>query len=174
MRCVFFPLAHGGPLPDEMAALLDGASVWLTARGEDEISRLSETLPPGAEFAGGSVTAGAALSDVAPAAVACAEALGGIDALVFAPALSSKERLLLDISPVDFSAHVSALNVFFEACKCALPYMMGREAPVIAVRLPGEPANLTERMYRAAMESMLEDMASELGEWGVAVKKFYD
>ena len=32
---------------------------------------------------------------------------------------------------------------------------MGREAPVVAARLPAAPANLTERMYRAAMETML-------------------
>ena len=32
MRGVFFPLAHGAPLPAGMAALLEGSSVWLTAR----------------------------------------------------------------------------------------------------------------------------------------------
>lgn len=174
MRCVFFPLAHGGPLPAGMAALLCGSSVWLTARSEDEISRLSETLPHDAEFAGGTVAGGAALADIAPAAVACAEALGGIDAVVYAPALSSKEPLFLDISPEDFTAHAAALNAFFEICKCALPYMMGREAPIVAVRLSAAPANLTERMYRAAMESMLGDLAAELGAWGVSVEKFYD
>ena len=174
MRGVFFPLAHGAPLPAGMAALLEGSSVWLTARSEDEISRLSEALPQGADFAGGSVTGGAALADLAPAVIECAEALGGIDAVVFAPALSSKERLFLDISPDDFAAHAASLNVFFEICKCALPYMMGREAPVIAARLPAAPANLTERMYRAAMESMLGDLAAELGAFGVSVQKFYD
>ena len=51
MRGVFFPLAHGAPLPAGMAALLEGSSVWLTARSEDEISRLSEALPQGADFA---------------------------------------------------------------------------------------------------------------------------
>ena len=89
MRGVFFPLAHGAPLPAGMAALLEGSSVWLTARSEDEISRLSEALPQGADFAGGSVTGGAALADLAPAVIECAEALGGVDAVVFAPALSS-------------------------------------------------------------------------------------
>lgn len=174
MRGVFFPLAHGGPLPAGMAALLGGSSVWLTARSDDEIARLSGTLPQGAEFAGGSVAGGAALADLAPAVVECAEALGGIDAVVFAPALSSKEPLFLDISPEDFTAHVAALNAFFEICKCALPYMMGREAPIVAALLPSAPANLTERMYRAAMESMLGDLAAELGAWGVSVEKFYD
>ena len=120
------------------------------------------------------MTGGAALADLAPAVIECAEALGGVDAVVFAPALSSKERLFLDISPDDFAAHASALNAFFEICKCALPYMMGREAPVVAVRLPAAPANLTERMYRAAMESMLGDMAEEFGAFGVSVQKFYD
>ena len=174
MRGVFFPLAHGAPLPAGMAALLEGSSVWLTARSEDEISRLSEALPQGADFAGGSVTGGAALADLAPAVIECAEALGGVDAVVFAPALSSKERLFLDISPDDFAAHAAALNAFFEICKCALPYMMGREAPAVAVRLPAAPANLTERMYRAAMESMLGDMAEEFGAFGVSVQKFYN
>lgn len=174
MRGVFFPLAHGAPLPAGMAALLEGSLVWLTARSEDEISRLSEALPQGADFAGGSVTGGAALADLAPAVIECAEALGGVDAVVFAPALSSKERLFLDISPDDFAAHAAALNAFFEVCKCALPYMMGREAPVVAARLPDAPANLTERMYRAAMESMLGDMAEEFGAFGVSVQKFYD
>lgn len=173
MRAVFFPLARGGPFSAEIAALLCGSSVWLTARSEEEISRLSAALPQGAEFAGGSVAGGTALADIAPAAVACAEALGGIDAVVFAPALSSKEPLFLDISPEDFTAHAAALNAFFEICKCALPYMMGREAPVVAAQLPASPANLTERMYRAAMESMLGDLAAELGAWGVSVKKFY-
>ncbi len=174
MRCVFLPLAHDAPLPAGMAALLEGAAVWLTARGDDEIARLSEILPQSAKFAGSSVTSGAALADVAPAVIECAETLGGIDAVVFAPALSSKERLFLDISPDDFAAHAASLNVFFEICKCALPYMMGREAPVIAARLPAAPANLTERMYRAAMESMLGDLAAELGAFGVSVQKFYD
>lgn len=174
MRGVFFPLAHGGPLPEGMAALFDGASVWLAARSDDDIARISENLPRGAAFAGGSVSGGDALSDVAPAVIECAEALGGVDAVVFAPTLSSKERLFLDISPDDFAAHAAALNAFFEICKCALPYMMGREAPVVAVRLPAAPANLTERMYRAAMESMLGDMAEEFGAFGVSVQKFYD
>lgn len=174
MRSVFFPLAHGAPLPAEMEPLFEGSSVWLTARSEDEISLAAENLPRGANFAGGSVTGGAALADLAPAVVECAEAQGGVDAVIFAPALSSKERLFLDISPEDFAAHAAALNAFFEICKCALPYMMGREAPAVAVRLPGEPANLTERMYRAAMESMLGDMEAELGAWGVSVLKFYD
>ena len=174
MRCVFLPLAHDAPLPAGMAALLEGAAVWLTARGGDEIARLSEILPQSTKFAGGSVTGGAALADVAPAVIECAETLGGVDAVVFAPALSSKERLFLDISPDDFAAHAAALNAFFEICKCALPYMMGREAPVIAARLPAAPANLTGRMYRAAMESMLGDLAAELGAFGVSVQKFYD
>ena len=82
MRGVFFPLAHGAPLPSGMAALLEGSSVWLTARSEDEISRLSEALPQGADFAGGSVTGGAALADLAPAVIECAEALGGVAAVV--------------------------------------------------------------------------------------------
>ena len=84
MRGIFFPLAHGAPLPAGMAALLEGSSVWLTARSEDEISRLSAALPQGADFAGVSVTGGAALADLAPAVIECAEALGGVDAVVFA------------------------------------------------------------------------------------------
>ena len=172
-RAIFFPLAHDGPLPDEIAALLDNASVYMTARDDDALARARQALPSGASYAGGAVTRGPALADIAPAAVECAELLGGVDGLIFAPPLSSKERLFLDISPEDFAAHAGAINIFFNACKCALPYMMGRIEPLVAVCLPASPANLTERMYHAAMESLISDIEAELGQWGVRVEKFY-
>lgn len=171
--CIFFPLAGESALPAEIAELFDGAAVFLTAAAEEGLSRAARDLPSGASCAGGAVTGGSDISDVAPAVVACAETLGGIDALIFAPLLSSSEPLFLDISPSDFSSHMSAIKFFFAVCKCALPYMMGREGAVIAACLPTVPANLTERMYRAAMESMLDDLSRELDGFGISVKKFY-
>ncbi len=172
-RSVFFPLAHGGQFPDSVTALLEDSYVYLAPIAEDEFERAAEAVPKSARTAGFTLAGGSPFAAAAYAAAACADEMGGIDALSFAPALSSKEPLFLDISPDDFAAHAAALQFFFGACKCALPYLIGREAPVIAAAFRLIPGSLPERRCWAALDSIVGDMAEEFGGWGVEVRKIY-
>lgn|GEM_PF-1448916 len=111
-------------------------------------------------------------SCTADAVVACAEKFGGIDLLIFGESHSSKTELFLDMSEKDFACYTGMLQSFFWLCKCALPYMLGREKPavVMPVEEDHEPRNIARAMYRAACLAMLKNMADEFKSYGIEVR----
>ena len=110
------------------------------------------------------------LEAIAPSVVSCAESLGAIEMLVYAPELTARGELFLDLVEEDFTAHTAALNGLFMLCKCALPYMMGGESPEIVIVRPRGQKNLTSDMYGAAVSAIAESMNNELAEYGVRVR----
>ncbi|MDO5116687.1 MAG: SDR family oxidoreductase [Synergistaceae bacterium] len=164
---IFIPFAPARSYPRGAADFVEGGELFLTAPDAGALERAQAALGGAADIIGGSLTKDMSLAEIAPAVIECAEKLGGIDMILFMPDIGSREPLFLDISPDDFTAHTAALNGFFMACKCALPYMMGGESPVIAALLPAEPANIAESMYRAAMESIIDGMKAEFESYGI-------
>ena len=151
---IFLPFAPrdiSGLLP-----LLEGGDVFFTER--EEGSGALEGAPGGAFSCAGKCVA------------ACAEALGGIDRLVFAPGLSAHGRLLLDLSYDELTEHTAAINALFALCGCALPYMLGRGDAEIIIALPREEENCISRIYRAAARAAAESLGEELAGCGVNVR----
>lgn len=160
----FVPRDISGLLP-----LLEGGDIFFTER--EEGSGALEGAPGGAfSCAGKCVAAAFTLEAIAPAVVACAEALGGIDRLVFAPGLSAHGRLLLDLSYDELTEHTAAINALFALCGCALPYMLGRGDAEIIIALPHEEENCISRIYRAAARAAAESLGEELAGCGVNVR----
>lgn len=169
-RKIFIPFAPSS-YPESILRGLNGGSLYPTACDMKKLKAARLALSVCGECGVGWVTKTMTLEDIAPAVIDCVEKLGGIDCLLFAAELSSKEKLFLDINPTDFTSHVMALNAFFMSCKCALPYMLESLEPKIIVSLGSGPDNLTERMHRAAMESLLADMEKEFACYGLKVEK---
>lgn len=143
----------------ELLPLLSGGEVFITEKKDSGAAYDAE-----ASFrcAGRCVTASFDLASIAPAVVECAEVMGGIDRLIFAPELTSNGRLLLDLSYDELTQHTAALNGFFALCTCCLPYMLGREEAEITVLLPREEDNCISRIYRAAVEAAAKSIGEEL------------
>jgi len=167
-RKIFLPFA-----PSDLSGIselvMDG-EVYYTHADAEMAPGLEKRLNEVARCAGGCVTAEMTLEAIAPSVVSCAESLGAIERLVYAPELTAKGELFLDLIEEDFAAHTAAVNGLFMLCKCALPYMMGGESPEIIVVRPREQKNLTSDMYDAAVSAIAESMNNELAEYGVRVR----
>ena len=165
---IFLPFAPSAL--SELTALIEDGMVYYTCADAGEAAELEERLNEISGCMGGCVTAEVTLEAIAPAVVSCAESLGAIDRLVYAPELKTQGELFLDLTDEDFTAHTAAVNGLFMLCKCALPYMIGGEAPEIVVRLPRERENLTAGMYLAAVKAVAEGLNGELAPYGVNVE----
>ncbi|MDO4562055.1 MAG: SDR family NAD(P)-dependent oxidoreductase [bacterium] len=165
---IFLPFAPSAL--SALTGLIEDGVVYYTCADAGGTAALEERLKEISGCAGGCVTAEMTLEAIAPAVVSCAENLGAIDRLVYAPELKTQGELFLDLTEEDFTAHTVAVNGLFTLCKCALPYMMGGESPEIIVKLPRERENLTAGMYRAAVKAVAESLNGELAPYGVNVK----
>ena len=167
-RKIFLPFAPS--CLAEISELIMEGEVYYTCADTETAAGLERRLNEIACCTGGCVTAEMTLEAIAPSVVSCAESLGAIEMLVYAPELTARGELFLDLSEDDFTAHTAAINGLFMLCKCALPYMMGGESPEIIVRLPHGQSNLISEMYRSAAEAVAKSMNNELAEYGVLVK----
>jgi hypothetical protein len=104
--------------------------------------------------------------------VACAEAFGGISALVFArrgPELPG-DALLLDLDESDWDGAACEAKTFFLLCKYALPYLMNNDgARLIVLDRFDEGAPMPELVFGHALETAARSVASELEGYGVSV-----
>ncbi|MDO4988490.1 MAG: hypothetical protein Q4E17_05665 [Synergistes sp.] len=162
---IFVPFA-----PAALAGAFDtvrGSKVYFTSLSDEDALVFERSLP---DCAGYSVVRSSALCNVAPSVIECAEKLGGIDKIFFAPALTTRGSLFLDLDEESFVSHTEAFTALFMVCKCALPYMMGGREPEVLIELPHETENIISGVYCAAVEKLAKDMNNELAEWGVNVK----
>lgn len=173
MRRIFLPFASEATLPAAASLFPAGAAVFFTVTDAGSAPSVHSALEGlGLECAGWSVTEDGSLELCAPAVVECAEKLGGIDELIFAPELSTTATLFLDLPEDEFIAHTSAIEAIFGLCKCALPYMMGADGAAVRIMRPKERGNLTSSVYNAAISAMAERMNAELTEYGVRTEIF--
>lgn len=167
-RKIFLPFAPS--CLAEISELIMEGEVYYTCADTETAAGLERRLNEIACCTGGCVTAEMTLEAIAPSVVSCAESLGAIEMLVYAPELTARGELFLDLVEEDFTAHTAAVNGLFMLCKCALPYMMGGESPEIVIVRPRGQKNLTSDMYGAAVSAIAESMNNELAEYGVRVR----
>lgn len=115
--------------------------------------------------------------EISRAVIDAEEKFGAIDTLVYCAAGSDEEwnKMLLDIDEPEWDALVNRrLKGFFLSCKCALPYLVGRESPCIFLLMPEKPlreaCGLHEYAADAACRAAVEHMAAELSGYGILVR----
>ena len=165
---VFMPFAS--PVLDDVARFFEGCEVFYTCVCEDLKEDVERKINEYGRAAGGLVTPNTEMETISPAVIECAETLGAIDRIVFAPEINAEGRLFLDLSEDQFNDHINALKGFFMLCKCALPYMLGRDKPEIIVRLPQDRRNLTVQVYRAAIMTAANNLSEELAQYHIEVR----
>lgn len=117
------------------------------------------------------ITEASTLEEIAPAVIECVETFGGIDTLIFSSWQEAGSDLFLDISHDEFAFYTGLLNKFHLLCKCALPYMLGRDDA--AVIIPVEetiPQNIARAAYRGALLAMAQSMSEEFEPLGIKIK----
>lgn len=117
------------------------------------------------------VVAARSLSNTASAVVKCTETFGGIDVLLFGGWQPLKAEPFLDIEVDTFSLYADTLKDFFQLCKCAVPYMLGRNGASILLPLDeSESLDLVSSLYKGAGLAMTKNMKREFECYGVDVK----
>ena len=104
--------------------------------------------------------------------VACAEAFGGISALVFARRGQELPggALLLDLDESDWDAAACEAKTFFLLCKYALPYLINEDgARLMVLDRFDEGAPIPGLVFGHALETAARSVAAELAWYGVSV-----
>ena len=103
-----------------------------------------------------------------------AETFGGIDCLVYCNIKLARYHMILDIDEEEWErVFNSCLKGFFLACKCAIPYMLGREKASILFLLPViENTGIHEAIRAIAGEQMACLIEKELSPYSLTVKCF--
>ena len=112
--------------------------------------------------------------ELSAAIIHTAELFGGIDCLVYCNFQPARYHMVLDIDEEEWDRVFSNyLKGFFLACKCAIPYMLGRERPCILLLLPRrEQSGVHETARSVAEEQMAALMGKELSPYSLTVKCF--
>ena len=117
------------------------------------------------------ITRASSLEEIAPAVIECVETFGGIDTLIFSSWQKAGSELFLDISFDDFAFYTGLINKFHLLCKCALPYMLGRDGAAIIVPVEeNPPQNAARAAYRGAITAMAQAMSDEFEPLGIKIK----
>ncbi|MCE5202151.1 MAG: SDR family oxidoreductase [Synergistaceae bacterium] len=154
-----------------LSAASPDINIFFTAASVEDASLLKQKLSETGSEVGYSIFDGHNLADIASAVVDCAEKFGGIDLLLFGEWEKSEDRLFLDIEDSEFVRCTDMLLGFFRLCRCAVPYMIGRDGAAIALPTDNaEPASLISGMYRSASLAMVRILADELSGCGIDVK----
>lgn len=103
-----------------------------------------------------------------------AETFGGIDCLIYCNIQSARYHMILDIDDEEWERIVNdCLKGFFLACKCAIPYMLGREKAGILFLLPViENTGIHEAIRAIAGEQMARLVEKELSPYSLTVNCF--
>ncbi len=115
--------------------------------------------------------------EISKAVIDAEERCGAIDTLVYCAGDSGEtwNKMLLDIDEPEWDALMNRrLKGFFLSCKCALPYLIGRESPCIFLlmsdRTTMETCGLHAYAADAASRAAVEHMAAELSGYGILVR----
>lgn len=110
--------------------------------------------------------------ELSAAVIRTAETFGGIDSLIYCNIESARYHMILDIDAEEWDRIFSGyLKGFFLACKCAIPYMLGRERASILLLLPeGKEGGVHETARAIAGKQMAELVEKELSPYSLSVK----
>lgn len=113
--------------------------------------------------------------EISQAVIEAEDALGSIDLLAYVGCEAGESRMLLDIDEQEWDSVMNRrLKGFFLSCKCALPYLMGRESSCILLVMPTESrmdeCGVHAFAAGAASRAAAVHMAGELANYGIRVR----
>lgn len=108
--------------------------------------------------------------ELSAAIIRTAEAFGGIDWLIHCDIRPARYQMILDIDEQEWDRVVSdCLRGFFLACKCAIPYMLGRDARILLLLPTTRGGGIHEAIRALAGERMVALMREELSPYALPV-----
>ncbi|MDO5563426.1 MAG: SDR family oxidoreductase [Synergistaceae bacterium] len=148
----------------------NGSLVFFTADTEKAAAGLVEFCAASGVEAFPYICSDKNLAAIAPAVIGCADKFGGIDTLIFDVSRDDKTSLFLDITEEEFVFYTNAINEFHSLCRCALPYMLGRDGASVIARAFKEPSGAAQAAYNGAVSEMVKAMRGEFENFGVKVE----
>lgn len=145
----------------------EGSLIFFTVDSDGNAAALSDMCGTSGVGCHPYINADKSLASIAPAVVACADKFGGIDVLLFDAQLKGSTELFLDISEDEFVSRTGLINEFHSLCRCALPYMLGREGASVRARVGHGLPGAATAAYNGAIIAMAETMNEEFGDYGI-------
>jgi|GEM_PF-3912079 len=112
------------------------------------------------------------LAEDANNVVECTEMFGGIDILLYAKWIDRSEKLFLDVNKDEIEPYLEQIKELFTLCKCAVPYMLGRENALILLPIDNDVStiNAPRAIYTGACISAVNVLSAEFADYGLQIK----